>query len=326
MLLISTVLRWPLWGLLFLSRAFIRWRSLFVVYPGQPSDIRAYSPDSLIWLRNTWLFRGKPQFAGIQIRHGVNSGGSYWGVVVYLSSTAQELTQDKQLLLDILRRLKFIGRLLGTRVIACAGQIPSILHKHNIPIEAPFIDGRFGAAYSVISTVNRIYLQHDMQRHRNLLAIVGIGFLGKTVMENLQSSGYRVLGIDIVPTQDGIRIGEDAIDTLTKSDAVLVLTPRGKDFVPYLQQLKPGAIVIDDTHPKLKRRIDDHPVYKVALEWPGFAFYPRLPGYKKQWIPGCMVEAIVKSISNQPLTDYKDFSLRAEQAGIAVLIEPVKHS
>ena len=39
-----------------------------------------------------------------------------------------------------------------------------------------------------------------------------------------------------------------------------------------------------------------------------------------------MVEAIVKSISNQPLTDYKDFSLRAERAGMAVLIEPVKHS
>lgn len=324
MVAISTVFRWPLWGILFLSRAFIPWRSLFVVYPGDISDVKAYSPDSMIWLRDTWLYRGKPQFAGIQIRKGGKGKAAFWGIVVYISSTADELREAKQLLLSIMQRLRFIGRLLGTQVIACAGQIPSVMHHHNIPIEPPFIDGRLGSSFSVISTVEKIYEIHSLRKDRNSMVIVGIGFLGKAVIGNLQASGYRVQGIDIVTTNAGIYIGEDALKILSMSDVVVVLTPRGQDFVPYLPQLKPGAIIIDDTHPKLRHQMENNPTYKVALEWPGFEFVPRLPGYHKQWIPGCMVEAIVTSRSKHSCASYRDFSNTARHAGLEALIDSEK--
>ena len=326
MAIITTVFRWPLWGILLLSRSFIPWRSLFVVYPGDISDIKAYCPDNLLWMRDTWLYRGKPQFAGIQIRKGAKAAEAYWGVVVYISSTADELSKDKQLVLNIMQRLRFIGRLLGTQVIACAGQVPSIIYKHNIAIEKPFIDGRLGSSFSVISTVEKIYEKHHIHKNQNLLAIVGIGFLGKTVMETLETSGYRVQGIDIVTSKSGIHIGDNAVKILSKADVIVVLTPRGQDFEPYLQHLKPASIIIDDTHPKMRCQIDSNPIYKVALEWSGFEFSPRLPGYKKQWIPGCMVEAIVKSRSNQSCSNYTDFSNSARQAEIGVLVEQVKNT
>lgn len=323
MAIITTAFRWPLWGILFLSRAFISWRSLFVVYPGDISDIKAYCPDNLLWMRDTWLYRGKPQFAGIQIRKGAKGKEAYWGIVVYISSTTDELRKDKQLLLDIIQRLRFVGRILGVKVIACAGQIPSIIHRHNIAIEAPFIDGRYGSSFSVIATVKKIYDKHHFYKDQNLLAIVGVGFLGRTVIENLEMSGYRVQGIDIVTTKSGVHIGDNALKTLSIADVIVVLTPRGQDFVPYLQHLQPGAIIIDDTHPQLRHKIEQNPIYKVALEWSGFEFKPRLPGYKKQWIPGCMVEAIVKSRSNDSYSNYRDFHKSARQAKIGVLADPV---
>lgn len=324
MAIISTVFRWPLWGGLFLSRALISWRTLFVVYPGHISDVKAYCPDSLIWMRDTWLFRGKPQFAGIQVRRGAKGTEAFWGIVLYISSTTDELREDRQLVLDIMRRLRFLGRLLGTEVIACAGQMPSIIHKHEIGIEPPFIDGRLGSSYSVISTVTKIYEKYQIQKQRSLLVLVGIGFLGRSVMENLEISGYRVRGIDIVTTKSGIHLGDNALKTLSEADVVVVLTPRGQDFVPYLEHLKPGAIIIDDTHPKLRHGAERNPVYKVALEWPGFEFNPRLPGYKKQWIPGCMVEAIVKSRGDRAHSSYGDFSQSARQAEIGVTVEQLK--
>lgn len=323
MLTISTVFRWPLWGILLLSRIFIPWRSVFVVYPGDISDIRAYCPDGFIWLRNTWLYRGKPQFAGIQLRRAAAGNEAYWGIVVYVSSTVDELSNDKQLVLNIMQRLLFISRLLGAQVIACAGQIPGIMYKHNIPIEAPFIDGRLGSSFSVISTVKKTYEKYNIEKDQKLLAVVGIGFLGKTVLDNLQLSGYRVQGIDILTGKGIINIRDSALETLSKADVVVVLTPRGEDFVPYLQHLKQGAIIIDDTHPKLRQRTANNPIYKVALEWPGFEFSPRLPGYKKHWIPGCMVEAIIISRDKHASANYRDFSKCAMQAGMGVLMDSV---
>ena len=89
MIALSTFLRWPLWGVLAISRIFVPWRTLFVVYPGDETDVKAYSPACLIWMRNTWLYRGKPQFTGFQIRRGSDP---FFGIVVYFSSTVDEMS------------------------------------------------------------------------------------------------------------------------------------------------------------------------------------------------------------------------------------------
>ena len=322
MAIISTLLRWPLWIILALARPFVRWQTLFVVYPGDINDIKAYSPNSLMWLRNTWLFRGKPQFAGLQIRRGAKDERTFRGIIVYISSTIEELRHDKQLVLDIIRRLRFIGKLLDVQVIACAGQIPGVIQKHEIPIEAPFIDGRLGSSYSVIETVIKAYEKHNFKKQQQFLVVVGIGFLGRAVIQDLQELGYRAQGIDIVRTEAGVNIGSQALHALSTADVVVVLTPRGQDFVPYLEHLRAGAIIIDDTHPKLKHRPEQNPLYKVVLAWPGFESIPRLPGYKKQWIPGCMVEAIVNSRNTGgAFSSYQEFSSNARQAGIEVLLD-----
>ena len=278
MIMLSTALRWPLWGVLAVSRLVVPWRTLFVVYPGDESDVTAYAPDCFVWMRNTWLFRGKPQFAGLQIRKGAKP---FFGLVVYVSSTIEEMRNDRILMLEILERLDFLARMLGLEIVALAGQMPSVIKKHKLPVKAPFIDGRMGSAFSVVETVNRVFDKHRLEKTESLLVVVGAGFLAESVLTYLVALDYEVEAVDIVRTRT-------------------------------------DALVIDDTHPGIRSRDMPQPVYKVALAWPGFEFVPRLPGYKKQWIPGCMLEAIVATQSSDSLASYHRFRETAREIGITV--------
>ena len=66
----------------------------------------------------------------------------------------------------------------------------------------------------------------------------------------------------------------------------------------------------------------------IKLRWYGSALNLShdSPAIKKQWIPGCMVEAIVKSRSNHSCSNYTDFSNSARQAEISVLVEQVRNT
>ncbi len=314
MVLATTVFRWPLWLLLALSRTAVQWHCLFVVYPGDKGDIEKYAPRNLTWLRTTWLFRGKPQFAGIQIRHGSKV---FRGIVVYVSSTVAELRRDRDLALAIVRRLRAISSLLRIRAIALAGQLPSVLQKHEIALTHPFVTGRLGSAFSVVESLNQVCEKHGLKPSDTAVVVVGVGFLGQSVVDALCDKGYSVEAIDIVKTRSGIRIGKDALRALNHAGVVVVLTPRGEDFLPYLPHLGRDSIILDDTHPRIRQGVKDHVCYKVALQWPGFKSLPRLPGYRPQWIPGCMVEAIVSSQCEHPhVLNHADIAEGARSAGI----------
>ena len=122
--------------------------------------------------------------------------------------------------------------------------------------------------------------------------MVGVGHMGGEVIDYLKNSNSVVSGIDIRRRRDGVMLPEEGLKSLTKADMVVVLTPKGSDFASYMKHLKPGCVVVDDTHPRLTGASDDIKLYKVAVGLNDVVFYPRLPGYRKNWLPGCVVEAI----------------------------------
>ena len=99
---------------------------------------------------------------------------------------------------------------------------------------------------------------------------------------------------------------------------MFVQTPKGSDFVPYYSALKTGAIVIDDTHPKI--RVLPPPkkqsFFKVAIGKDGIRFFPRLPGYANSWIPGCVLEAIVEIATGKPDMPQAEFSRAAKKLNL----------
>ena len=109
---------------------------------------------------------------------------------------------------------------------------------------------------------------------------------------------------------------DEGKQVLTQADMVVVLTPKGSDFAPYMKHLKPGCLVVDDTHPRLHATISGLKLYKVAVGLPGTFFYPRLPGYRRDWLPGCVVEAIYAAVTGSFGSDPMPvFIERARQLG-----------
>jgi hypothetical protein len=278
----SLLLRWPtLFGLAVL-RPF---RYLFLVYPGTEGDLAGYCPP---WLARTWLFSGKPAIGGF-VSH------RQWGrgLVLVIPHQAMDLLRHEKTCGKILKNLRRIHRILGTEAIALAGQMPSILSLgHGMKIQKPFVKGVKGTVFCVMETVSNVMEKHGLAKGRFKVALVGVGHVGRQLLEAMGEEGHDIVGIDVRISRRGVVLPEEGIPVLRQAEMVIVLTPRGSDFVPYMAHLKKGSIVIDDTHPRLTQKPQGCHVYKVAVGMRGVEFFPSLPGYEPRWIPGCAVEAI----------------------------------
>jgi hypothetical protein len=282
--ILCLVLRWPTWLLLGATRVFKPFAYIFLVYPGTDKDLEGYCPR---WLAKSWLFRSKPQVGGV-----ITRGGGGRGLVLVVPNTVREFLHDKNSCHKIIKRLKRVRRLVGAKSIAIAGQVPGIMTKHRVELKKPFVVGNTGTAFCVMETVAQAMSLHGLPPGRFKIVLVGVGFAGQSVLEVLKDDGHDILGVDIKITHHGVLVGPEGIAALKIADLVIVLTPKGSDFLPYVNHLKPGCIVVDDTHPKITDRPEGVHFYKVAMGMGGVKFLPRLPGYRPDWIPGCTVEAI----------------------------------
>jgi hypothetical protein len=117
-------------------------------------------------------------------------------------------------------------------------------------------------------------------------------------MGELKTIGhYNVIGVDLKnhKNTNNVITPDVAQQVINKAAVAIVLTGKGSDFFQYKQYLNQNCIIIDDTHPKIKKGFEKFVIYKVAVGIPGTKFFPRLPGYKSNWIPGCTAEAIIAS-------------------------------
>lgn len=273
----NVFLRLPIWFLLFLLRPFRLFDYLFLVYPGNDYDLNGYCPP---WLARTRLFSGKPVVGGF-----ITKGSTgVRGLILVVPDTARELLTNKATVQSIVYRLDSIARIIGVNSIAMAGQLPSIVEKHRIPLNRKFVHGKLGTVFTIESTLEKILSLGGVPADPSI-AIIGTGYIGNALLENQARKHRNVVGYNI---------GSDA-SQIASADIVVVLTPRGKDFNPYIRYLKKGAIVIDDTHPRIFARIENATLYKVAMSLEGVRFIPKLPGYRNNWVPGCAIEAILQA-------------------------------
>ncbi len=306
-LTISLVLRLPLWILLFLVRPGKSVGYLFVIYPGHKKDVIEFCPK---WLAYSPIFMGRPTIGGM-----ISNGTAKRGLVLVVPNTVGEMRADKKMCQAIQRRLLRVQRLTGARAIALAGQMPGVFLRHGLELEKPFVTGVRGTVYSVVETIETLTAQ-KIAPASGTMVIVGVGHMGGEVIDYLQDRSWKIHGIDIRRHRDGVLLPEEGEKVLAQADMVVVLTPKGSDFAPYMKYLKPGCLVVDDTHPRLHATISGLKLYKVAIGLPGTIFYPRLPGYRRDWLPGCVVEAIYAAVTSSFGSDpLPVFIERARQLG-----------
>ncbi len=310
--LFSLVLRWPIWGMLFFISRLVRiFDYLFLVYPGSDSDLDGYCPR---WLANSFLFREKPVIGGI-----ISKGKAGRGLVLVVPNKPFEFGQ-KPIAQKITKRLELVRKITRAKSIALAGQAPGLVKK-TIGLNPPFVEGVKGTVFCIVETLKEVSKREKIHRNAEIV-VVGVGRIGQAVIDYLREQKISVTGIDIIRTKKGVVLAGKASEILSQAKVVIVLTPKGSDFLPYVKHLKPSAIVIDDTHPKMRKKISQA-VYKVAVELPGTSFYPRLPGYKKNWIPGCAVEAIVEAANGKGSVSKNsqiEFNKRARKLGFKPIL------
>jgi hypothetical protein len=300
---LSIIFRWPIWLMLGICRlAGIKFFDyLFLVYPGTDKDLDGYCPR---WLAKSWIFRNKPVIGGV-----ISKGSGGRGLILVVPNTVVEFRSNKDVCEKIIHRLNWIKELVGAKSIALAGQVPGIIVRHGIELVEPFVRGNKGTVFCVSEAIREVMKKHKLTPGQFNIVVLGVGYVGGVLMSFLKEEGYKVIGIGIKPRPDTPEI-------LAGADMVVVLLPRGEDFAPYARYIRSGTIVIDDTHPKIHKRPNDFFFYKVAVGIKGVKFFPRLPGYKADWIPGCAVEAIVSAATgNFNGTSQVFFNQKARELG-----------
>ena len=305
---IAVTMRWPILFLLTLGR-FFNLNCIFTVYPGSQRDVDGYFPKGLKWFLKP-IASGKPFVAGV-ITTGNGLGR---GLVLAVPNTVEQFKADPKLVGNIMKRLRFTKTLTGAKTIAVAGQGPRFFKSH-FPYEQPFVYGLKGRVFSVVETVERVAERHNLPRKGTIVAILGVGEIGEAIIRNLEEKGYRALGIDIKITAGSIELCKEGMERLKRADLIVVQTPRGDDVVPYYENLKKSAILIDDSHPRITVKPGEVRFYKVAIGRTGVEFKPPLPGYEKYWIPGCVQESLVVAESGKADMPQEEFNRRSKELG-----------
>ncbi|TSC54447.1 MAG: hypothetical protein LiPW31_111 [Microgenomates group bacterium LiPW_31] len=307
-IVVSLFLRWLIWCVLGLLRIFKPFNYLFLVYPGTDSDLDGYCPRRLA---KSWLFSKKPAIGGIISK---SVGGR--GLILVVPNTIKEFLFHKDVCEKVMQRLERIKAIVGAKSIAIAGQVPGMLSRHNLFLEKPFVRGNKGTVFCIMETVSEVMKKHNLEPGKFRIILIGVGYVGALLLSSLKEQGHNIVGVDIQINRKGIFLPEESRPFLKEADMVIVLTPRGSDFAPYTSDLKTGAIVIDDTHPKITQRPIGVNFYKVAVGLDGVKFYPHLPGYRAEWIPGCAVEAIYSAATGQfNGSSQQEFNKRAKELG-----------
>lgn len=292
-------------------------RTVFMIYPGQWLELRAYCPGVLLPVVRTRLVWSRPVPVG-----AIMQGWRPVGMVTGVPNTQKELVRHREDVAIIQSRLIAFSRKIGARRVSMAGQLPGILKRHGLKRDPMIVAGVFGTVFLVSSCIRRIFTQHDLS-DRAQVTIFGVGMIGSSLIGHLSSEGFNVVGIDQSPRTNDTPGLSEAITILGATDVAVLLSSRGVDFLPYVEFLKKGAVVLDDTHPSFPiNRMADVTVppgvqfYKAVATKPDLRFIPSLPGFESEWIPGCALEAIVLAECGiRKLESQSDFDNAASTMG-----------
>jgi len=292
---------------------------LFVVYPGTSEDVTAYIP---LWLH--WKIRKILPLSVLGILSRGKSGKR--GLIITLMYEPEELTVTQ--LKQFLGRINRFANSVGATSIALAGRLPSIFLESRISLDSPFLRGDRGAVFTVTETLRHVLDAENLSPH-STIGVLGVGFIGGKVVRYLREIGYSsVIGFDQrvknPHENDHITLTND-FTLLRHCQVVVILTAKGSDIAETITHFREGVIVVDDTHPQLPSylveeiRAKKGKVYKSALGLEGVRFLPEIPGYDREWLPGCVIEALVVS-NGHAGANQQDFDQISKEIGFRPLL------
>lgn len=284
---------------------------IFLVYPGTIKQIQSYIP---LWYKP---YIPLVSFIGIVT-------GKYRGLVLSIPWTLEELEDENNSLKRIGKIISKIDRIAGfidVQGIALAGRLPGILTQGGYEFSLPLVRGDMGSVYTVLGAIDSVVRLMKLNTIK-IGVLGGYGFIGSRVVKALKEH-YDVVGVDpriLRKNGERLQMYRDPAE-LSNCDLIVVLTARGEQIEGAVEHFKKGVIVIDDTHPQLPRRLiksiekKEGKVFKSVLTFDGLKFWPPLPNWEDNWLPGCCLEAIVISLSKKQIKNQEEFNVVASQLG-----------
>ena len=219
-------------------------------------------------------------------------------------------------------------------VIALAGRLPSLAHRAGVEISGPFTQGSRGTLCAMVAAARELAGLRGQQPAQMTIAVTGgAGFIGSQLVRELAGEFGAVIALD--PRYGGARHREgrvlftDRVEEVAAADAVLVLTARGDDAMAIVPFLTPGTVLADDTHPEIPAALRQEiaargaTALKVTMSADRFRARPRLPMYRSDDIPGCLLEAlVVLERGGAVLGSQASFDRAAQELGFRVRLAP----
>lgn len=296
---------------------------IFLVYPGTKNQVRGYAP---VWYRNI-----APKLSVIGIMRA--RGGVPWGLVMTISWTIRELREEgrDKYLEKVLLQTEVVAKRIGAKSIALAGILPGVITRNGLQhmLRPPFVTGERGTIYAILLSAKQAANSVGRDLNDLVIGILGYGFIGSRLVELLRNNSVRkIVCVDPVTvtkiTNEGhLTLTRDPV-ALRQCDLVIILTARGDQAETAIAHLRPGTIVIDDTHPQMPSHLSlkvtekGGRVIKAVLGLNGTDFFPRLPRWESKWLPGCCVEALVCAWSG-PADSQSRFNEQADKLGFVAL-------
>ena len=307
----------------------LSWRALhhrltpayvFVVYPGTERDKRLYVP--------AWA----EQFLRPLSPSGVIRYRGRWGLMVSGLATAELLERRPEAIEALLAEAR--REFPRVEVIALAGRLPSIAARAGVDLGQPFTRGDRGTLSAMLGAARELAERTGRPSDELTIAVPGGGgFIGMRLALELGAEFRRVIALD--PRYHGERRRHDNLvftdrpDEVGDADVVIVLTRRGDEVADVVPHLRPGALVADDTHPEMPlavRRAAERrgaEVLKASVYDVRFQITPRIPMFRADDIPGCLLEAlVVLDRGRAVLRSQVEFDRAAREIGFRTRLAP----
>lgn len=296
---------------------FLRPDFLFCVY-GTDNDRAHYWPTRLQWMLPT------------VVTIGVMKQKGAWGLVLGYPRGYRALLNDEAELKKFLDRTRSLYPKAGK--VALAGSLPKELNAKGITLVDPFVNGVYGTVFTMTrAAVKLAEMVGKPEREIRFAILGGGGFIGERVAEDLSQRFGKVIAFDPKFSSCGIRGDKGKyLRTFDKRelenvDAAIVLTARGDNIRSYASVFGPGVVMGDDTHPCMtpglvaQLRNQGVRLFKVCNRH-GLIMVPRLPNFRHDHVPGCLLEAIVTGEVGG-LASQEEFNAAAIRQGVEISLD-----
>ncbi|MFT6905764.1 MAG: hypothetical protein ACJAS1_002426 [Oleiphilaceae bacterium] len=306
-----------LWPLL---KHVVKPQVVFAVY-GTRGDQKAYFPN--------WFKRICPP---VVVAAYIKGKASH-GVMISSVYSEEELASDSK------KVRKYIGDMRKAfpkvKRFALVGRLPGFSMKAGIDITPPLVDGSLGTRFAMYESAIQIAGKLEDRSWAASIAILGgAGRIGSKLIDDLCKSFQTVIAIDPRYTEhhQELKGGSTVIYTkrsecLRETRLVLVLTAKGEDILPMVEYFEPGTIIADDTHPCIKRATRERlkkqgvDLWKTVVTSSDYGMYPRMPNFRNDNIPGCLLEALVLNAAGEHVLDSASkFFEEAKKCGYKTLL------